>query len=653
MRSLISRHLALSGILLLALINGLLYVFLVPPWQHYDEPSQFEYAWLIANRQRLPQPGDFDAQMRRETMRSMAAAGFYRDLGGAPDIDTLRDDELNLVLPQLDDPAGYYLIAAVPLFLMRQTRIVTQMYAARLVSFVFFLASIAVAYLATTVVTPPHSPLRWITPLTIALLPAYADVMTAVNNDAGANLAFTVFLLFAVVPLRRGLSWPRFAALALAAVACWVTKRTAAIAIVLVPLVVLLSLLNGTRRRRAWIWISLAVIGAAGVVTLLDWGDAAYWYRGTQQLAPTRASVRQATTGLTRDAFRLDADPVSNATPGVLQLLPQEDAQALAGRDVTLGAWMWATQPFTANLPMLSAGDGSQVLSKQAFIGDAPSFHAFTATLPAAPARMWVTLRPFDAPQPLAASVYYSGVILVEGNREIAAAPRFDDASAVRGQWDVPFVNYIRNASAQQSWPFMRPWWTALRPFSQTREFAPFNLWSSILDPIGAGWYFELAIDNILKTFWAVFGWGQVQMPNPFYDVLAVFSAVGLVGLIAGVVRRRRSIDWTITAFLMITVGAVLTLTLTRGIHSLLYNVFIPGARYAYVAIWPIMLALVVGWREAGALVATALARALHRSPHLSTQQARGHIAATALLLGFGLLNIASLYRIATFYANR
>ena len=34
----------------LSFIRGLLYVSLVPPWGHYDEPTHFEYVWLIANR---------------------------------------------------------------------------------------------------------------------------------------------------------------------------------------------------------------------------------------------------------------------------------------------------------------------------------------------------------------------------------------------------------------------------------------------------------------------------------------------------------------------------------------------------------------------------------------------------------------------------
>jgi hypothetical protein len=35
------------------LINGLLHTFMVPPWQHYDEPGNFEYAWTDRQSPRL------------------------------------------------------------------------------------------------------------------------------------------------------------------------------------------------------------------------------------------------------------------------------------------------------------------------------------------------------------------------------------------------------------------------------------------------------------------------------------------------------------------------------------------------------------------------------------------------------------------------
>ena len=59
----LNEHTILIAILLLALVNGLFYVFIVPPWQHYDETNHFEYIWLLADRGGFPNPGDYDTGM--------------------------------------------------------------------------------------------------------------------------------------------------------------------------------------------------------------------------------------------------------------------------------------------------------------------------------------------------------------------------------------------------------------------------------------------------------------------------------------------------------------------------------------------------------------------------------------------------------------
>lgn len=63
-------------ILALALVHGLLYVFLVPPWQHYDEPAHFEYVWLKGHGKELTWEGD--QGFRKTVLRSMIANDFYR-----------------------------------------------------------------------------------------------------------------------------------------------------------------------------------------------------------------------------------------------------------------------------------------------------------------------------------------------------------------------------------------------------------------------------------------------------------------------------------------------------------------------------------------------------------------------------------------------
>jgi hypothetical protein len=70
----------LTLVLLIALCQALLYLLLLPPWQHYDEPTHFEYAWLIANRPGLPDVGDFDQRMRRDVAASMLEHQFFWNL---------------------------------------------------------------------------------------------------------------------------------------------------------------------------------------------------------------------------------------------------------------------------------------------------------------------------------------------------------------------------------------------------------------------------------------------------------------------------------------------------------------------------------------------------------------------------------------------
>ena len=191
----------LVAILLLGLVHGLLYVFLMPPWQHYDEPNHFEYVWLIANRPGLPKPSDYDPDMRRQVAASMLEHGFYRDLGYRPD---LNEEAVSIGYTQLDDPPLYYLLASLPVRLLHGQSVTLQLYAARLVSLCLYLAVILIGWgLMGEFVVAGH-PLRWMVPITLALLPGFTDLMTAVNNAVGAVAVFSLFLWASVRLLRRG-----------------------------------------------------------------------------------------------------------------------------------------------------------------------------------------------------------------------------------------------------------------------------------------------------------------------------------------------------------------------------------------------------------------------------------------------------------------
>src|SRR5262245_58355316 len=68
----------------LALFHGLLFAWLVPPWQAPDEPTLFEYAALVARLGRVPTTADSDPALEREIADSLVHQHFFEYLTGQP-----------------------------------------------------------------------------------------------------------------------------------------------------------------------------------------------------------------------------------------------------------------------------------------------------------------------------------------------------------------------------------------------------------------------------------------------------------------------------------------------------------------------------------------------------------------------------------------
>jgi hypothetical protein len=167
------------GVLLgLGLVLGLVYVFLVPPWQHYDEPTQFEYAWLIANRQGIPQPGEYDQRMRREVAASMLEHDFFRGMDFRPNL-LSQTEQIWIGISQLGDQPLYYWLVALPLRVLRYADIDTQLYTARLASLALLLVTLVAAWGTLHELVPADKGwLAWLIPITIVLVPSFLDLMT-------------------------------------------------------------------------------------------------------------------------------------------------------------------------------------------------------------------------------------------------------------------------------------------------------------------------------------------------------------------------------------------------------------------------------------------------------------------------------------------
>ncbi|MFZ6031479.1 MAG: DUF2142 domain-containing protein [Chloroflexota bacterium] len=628
---------SLVCMLCVALLHGLVYVFIVPPWQHYDEPNHFEYAWLIAHRGRLPQAGDYDWQMRQDVAASMLAAGFFDALDFRPDLKATDRPAWIGGYSQLGDPPVYYMLAALPVWLSASAGVTTQLYAARLLSLGLYLVTVTAAWGLARDLVPAGSRLRWLVPLTLALVPSFADLMTAVNSDVAAVACFSLFLWAGVRSIQRGFAWRRFVAALLAVFLCLGIKSNVFVAAPLLVPVLLFALLRGSRRRLAW--MALAASPLLAIAAVFRGGEPAHWYRQENRAALARLVDAQALSG--QYVFMVETS-ASGAAPArasrFWQAVPPHVLQPLEGQVLTLGAWAWASRPVQVSSPSFHVWGGNLDFARDWSLDIRPTFHSFTFTLPVGAHHGWIGLLPLT--EQAGAQVYWDGLVLAAGERP-GSPPTFDNPDGRTGSWGTPFENLLRGASAEGAWPGVRPWVDALseRVFPDGGRFS-FILYT-LLDWRGTGWYYRAVMANLLRTFWARFGWGNVGLAfgRP-YLLLAVVTAAGLAGALLSLFRQHRRLPWAALFFLGLSAGLVWGFTFVRGSIYLVYQAhFIPAARYAYPVVIPTVLVLVAGWAAWGRF----LRRLFHISP-------RGLVALYVLF--FFALDVFSVVSIARFYAR-
>lgn len=290
---------AVPGMLLaLALLHGLLYLAIVPPWQHYDEPTHFEYARLIALYGRQPDVNEIDLATNREIADSMYRFGFWQP-GVRPN--TLGNAPPDIGFSEKVHPPLYYAVAAIPLRWLRFSSVEAQLYAARLFAVVLYVLVVACAWRVATILAPNRPLVQIVAPLLLILVPSFADQMSAVNNDALVNFGTAALLLGCVLLIRDELRLVPLALAILGLAVAVATKRTAVVGIVPFALALFWSL----RRRpvRWWAWAAaLVVLGLA-----LGYGSFEYGARGW--------SVRPWLADLDRQYFRLGLDQGIVATP--------------------------------------------------------------------------------------------------------------------------------------------------------------------------------------------------------------------------------------------------------------------------------------------------------------------------------------------------
>jgi hypothetical protein len=580
----------LGVLLALGLINGLIYVFLIPPWQHYDEPNQFEYSWLVANLPRWPERRDFDLQMRREVAASMIEHDFYKELDYRPNL-LFQDGPVSIGINQLGDRPFYYWYTALPLRILKHADITAQLYATRLASMLLFLMILIFARGVMQELFPnPASPFRWLVPVSMAMLPGFVDLMTANNNDVGATWAFSGFLWGSLRLLNRGLKPFEIIWTLSFALLCYFTKSTVYLAVPLFGAVLLFTVFR--RKSPMAVWGMLGLVGVVALIAGFTWGNAYLWTPTTDLLNATRVASPNAPAGSYQ--LVLTASP-SIRNPRLNQIVPTNTVAELGGKSVTFGGWVWSSDSTRARISIRTTGN---VIARHEFQPQSePVFFAAHAIIPVATERMWVEIGATSQNADEQTEVYFDGIMLVDGIYPVGIEPQLDDTHARSGSWDRnSFSNLIRNASGEIGWFEIRPW-----VYQKLNEI-PINfaiLVSSLVDLPGAGWYYKSSFRTLFETFWGRFGWGHVPLLfQDLYKLLFWICLLGVTGNLIFVWKRKRMIQPGVAFLLAAAFMTIWTQTTLRGIGTLFGHVFFPSARYAFPAIIPTMTLLVTGWVE-------------------------------------------------------
>ena len=581
-------------ILIVGLIHGLIYVFMIPPWWHHEEPGHFEYAWLIANRDEVIQRGDYDNNLRREIAISMLAS--EQDNLYNVKTKNLDDDPIKLGLGAVNPNFPvFHWIVSWPLRLVHNSDVLVQLYVVRLTSLILFVLSLWLTWLGMGEIVAKGHYLRWMVPAFLALLPGYVDNMTAVHDDVIASVAAGLFLWLSLRWLKRGFSPLLLAGWLAALVLCYYARETTRLLIIVAPLVPLLRLL----KKKAVLIIGAIVCLVAVIIgmQILTFRDASQWFYIPAQNSPNRIETPQAPYG--KYAFSLKRGERSAWKFG--QSFSPSTIKTLRKKTLTLGVWIWADQPVQINLPLIQyrTPDGlKKSPSQQIQVGISPVFHTTTFYIPYEAGHTWLIPLP-DFPDG-SMRIYYDGFALAEGEFS-STPPVFDNNQLDAGVWDgQPFVNLVRNPSAEKAWLSVLALADNLSIKVPHIRGKISLLLATIQDISGFGWYYSIVGSLLFQEFWGRSAAAQVPLIGSFsYTFLRLVFILSLLGAVKRLFKLPSLLLRHDIFFLGSVIIVVWLPVIFRGMSSV-FNpiIFVPYARYAFPAFIPTVLLINVGILE-------------------------------------------------------
>jgi hypothetical protein len=226
--------------------------------------------------------------------------------------------------------------------------------------------------------------------------------------------------------------------------------------------------------------------------------------------------------------------------------------------------------------------------------------------------RLQIWLRT-TSPEAQSTKIYFSGIVLAEGEFPQSTPPALN-STASAGTWgNSTFINIARNSFFSQPWPYLRPeisQWVN-KSANGVGSIAVSSFFALFLDTPGTNWYLTSTAARIFRTFWAMFGWGQIDLvtiswaPRPYLYLLILTGIGGLAGLICTfhLFKDRKSEIIFLDLIAIVTVIVALFYGIYTMGGALRFRAYLPVARYIFPAMIPIALLVISGWYAISLLV--------------------------------------------------
>lgn len=236
----------------LFLFKLLLYATLVPPWQIPDEPTHFEYAYLLYLEKNPLATVEPDVELQEQILQSMERFRFRTYLPFMePEITatSFREDSfLGLAPSQIHrSPPLYYMLGSLWLRLFSPATLLEALFLLRLFSIVLTVAFMMILCLLVRWAFPDHAGLQVGAIAFAVFLPQLSFIGVGVNSDNAVNLFYAATMATGVLAATtKRLIWITFLAISVAASV--LSKKTGLAAIPLAAFSLLLG--YGWNRRR-------------------------------------------------------------------------------------------------------------------------------------------------------------------------------------------------------------------------------------------------------------------------------------------------------------------------------------------------------------------------------------------------------------------